>query len=265
LGLRLDKGLQECDEHEPFSLDALQKYLVEQDLVAAALQGQENNLLRQQVQIAGQWPLGTPGKIAFEEKLDEQYSFVTKIMEQREKMREEDCFVDLQLGGVKLTGTLSSLYVNGLFLFRYGRLKGKDILAAWIHHCLALLCTGNKRDTRLLAKDTDMFFPAESGGKEELETLLSLFLKGQQAPSSLLVEPALAYAMQQEKTEKSGKGDPLAKAVASYKNSLQQGYEAEWDLLYQGQDLDTVLGQEFVDMCHWFYESVWSRAILRKV
>ena len=75
----------------------------------------------------------------------------------------------------------------------------------------------------------------------------------------------MAFARQQEKTEKSGRGNPLSKAAASYQNSLQRGYEGEWDLLYQGQSLDSVLGEEFVEMCLWFYESVWSRAILRKV
>ncbi len=263
LGVRLDKGLQELDEHEPFTLDGLQKYLVEQDLVAAALQGVDEDHLRQQVQVSGKWPLGTPGKIAFEEKLDEQDSFVSTVMAQQENQREEDCFVDLQSGGVRLNGTLTSLYVNGPFLFRYSALKGRDVLAAWIHHCLAICCTGKRRDTRLLAKDTELLFPAESGGKEDLEILVSLFVKGQQAPSPLLLEPAMAYAMQQEKTKKSGKGNPLAKAVLSYQNSLRRGYEAEWELLYQGQNPEDVLSREFVDSCEWFYDSVWSHAMLQ--
>jgi exodeoxyribonuclease V gamma subunit len=265
LNIRLDNGFQELGEHEPFTLDALQKYLVEQELVDAALQGMGKNHLRQQMQVAGLWPLGTPGAITFEEKLDEQHSFVAKVLAQKENLEEDDCFVDLQIEGVSLTGTLTSLYVNGPFLFRYSGLKGKDVLAAWIHHCLAKLCTGKKKDTRLLAKDTEVLFPAESGTKEDLEMLLSLFEKGQQEPSPLFLEPVMAFARQQEKTEKSGKGDPLAKAVASYQYSLQRGYEAEWALLYQGQDVDTFLGQEFIDLCHWFYESVWSHATVRKI
>ncbi|MCF8056305.1 MAG: exodeoxyribonuclease V subunit gamma [Desulfocapsa sp.] len=265
LGIHVDKNVQELDEHEPFVLDSLQKYLVEQDLVIAALQGEEKKYLRQQFQVAGQWPLGTPGVIAFEEKLDEQHPFITRIMAQMEIMREDDCFVDLQLGGVNLTGTLTSLYANGSFLFRYSRLKCRDIFTAWIHHCLALLCTGKKRATRLLAKDTEICFPAESGSKEDLEILLALFLKGQQTPSPLLLEPVMAFARQQEKTEKGGKGVPLEKAVADYQKSLEQGYEPEWELLYQGQDSNTVMGQEFVDICHWFYGSVWSHATLREV
>ncbi|MBU0961382.1 MAG: exodeoxyribonuclease V subunit gamma [Proteobacteria bacterium] len=260
LGVRLDYGAATLEEREPFALDPLQNYLVEQELVHGGLQGKEGGHLLHLLQVKGQWPLGRPGEVSFLKKEDELQDFVARIKEQEEVGREVDCLVDLQLDGLHLLGKLTSLYANGSFLSRYARLKGKDILSAWIHHCLAAACLGKATETRLVAKDKEVLFPAGSGGKEDLNMLATLFLEGQRAPSPLLLEPAWAYVEQLEKTSRSGKGSPMAKAAGSYVYSLEQGMEPEWGLLYQGQSPETVLGQEFVDLCDWFFQSIWSRA-----
>ncbi len=264
LGIRLGNTISSLEEHEPFALDSLQKYLLEQDLISGRVGGKEWDHLRQRVQAAGQWMLGTPGEIGFEKIQGEQQTFLARLMEQEDVGREDDRFVDVQLDGVRLTGQLGSLYENGSFLFRYATLKAKDIMTVWLHHCLSAVCCDQARDTRLLAKDFELLFPAESASREDLQQLVSIFLQGQQTPSMLLPEPALAYARQREKFEKSGKGDPLLKAVSSFERSLEKGYEAEWELLYQGQSIESLFGPEFVEMGNWFYESIWKRADVRE-
>jgi exodeoxyribonuclease V gamma subunit len=265
LGVRLDYGAATLEEREPFGLDPLQKYLVEQDLVQGGLQGKEGESLRHMLQVKGQWPLGRPGEVSFQKKEEELQPFVARIKEQEEVGREVDCLVDLQLDGLHLLGKLTSLYSNGSFISRYAKLKGKDILSAWIHHCLAAVALDRETETRLVAKDREVLFPAGSGGMEDLNILAALFLQGQQAPSSLLLEPAWAYVEQLQKTIRSGKGSPWAKAAGSYVYSLEEGMELEWDLLYQGQSTETVLGQEFIDLCDWFFQSIWSRANVTKI
>ena len=265
LGIRLDNSISSLEEHEPFTLDPLQKYLLEQDLISGRLGGKEWDHLRQQVQTAGQWMLGTPGEIGFEKTQEEQQTFLARLMEQEEMGREDDRFVDVQLDGLRLSGQLGSLYENGSFLFRYATLKAKDIMTVWLHHCLAAVCCEQARDTRLLAKNSELLFPAGSASREDLQNLVSIFLQGQQTPSMLLLEPALAYAGQREKLEETGRGDPLLKAVASFGRSLEKGFEAEWDVLYQGQSMDSLFGAEFVEMADWFYESIWKRADVREL
>jgi len=112
-------------------------------------------------------------------------------------------------------------------------------------------------------KDGECLFQVGTAKKEDLQELLALFLQGQQIPSMLMVEPALAFSMQSEKTEKSGRGDPVAKAVHSVLHSLDNGWEAEWDLLFSGQSPETFLTPEFFEHCEWFYQSIWKRAHVR--
>jgi exodeoxyribonuclease V gamma subunit len=263
MGIHLgDTGLS-MEEHEPFVLDGLQNYLVDQDLVSGEISGVGQANLRQQVQVAGLWPLGTPGDIEFAGKQEELRCFVEQVKTQVVLGREEDRFIEGEFCGLQLSGKLNSFYANGSFLFRYAKLKGKDILAAWVHHCLSTVCLDDARETRLLAKDVELVFPAGSASKEDLQDLVSLFQQGQQAPSVLMVEPAFAYAVQSAKTEKNGRGDPAAKAVKSIEDALSRGMDVEWQLLYQGQSLDSLLGQEFFGLCDWFYDSIWKRAHVR--
>lgn len=262
LGLYLESATEQYEDHEPFVLDSLQSYLVDQKLVSAEITAQKNAPQGlHKMQVAGEWPLGAPGKIKFAEKKDEQQFFVEQLKAHVESQMIEDCPVDIEVAKVRITGTLSNLSADGSLLYRYANVKGRDLLGAWIHHCLKGLCLQTATDTRLLAKDAEYVFPAAAGGIQDLETLIAFFQEGQKMPLSLLLEPALAYAIQFEKTAKSGKGDPLAKAMTSYQNSMGNGYEPEWELLYQGKETDEILGEECIEMCNWFYESVWKRAL----
>ena len=259
LGVYLESTAGQYEEHEPFVLDSLQAYLIGQELVQTADRASQ----LQKMQVAGQWPLGAPGSLQFAKKEEEQSSFRGMLQAYKAIETREDLFIDLEISAVQINGILSHLSVDGFLLSRYSNLKAKDILGAWLQHCLAAVVLGNKIETKLLSKESELVFPARVGGIADLEILLSYFLKGNRAPSSLLSEPLLAYAKQREKTEKNGRGDPMAKAVAAYLHSMKNGYEAEWEMLYHGQEVDEILGVEFMEMCDWFYESVWRQAIIR--
>ncbi|MBL4902046.1 MAG: exodeoxyribonuclease V subunit gamma [Desulfocapsa sp.] len=263
LGVALGGKNVTLEEHEPFVLDPLQKYLVDQDLVEGALNGLEQETLRDHLQAAGQWPLAAPGDVEFERKQEEQHSFITRVQEQSKLGRSDDEYIDIVLSGVRITGRLDSLYPNASFLFRYAKCKGKDLLRTWLHHCFSTVCLGKNVDTRLLMKDAECLFPAGTAKKKDLQDLLALFLQGQHAPSSIMVEPAVAYSVQSEKTEKSGKGDPAAKAMASVANSLNKGMEPEWELLFSGQQSEEYMDHNFFEQCEWFYQSIWKRANVR--
>ncbi|RUM43790.1 MAG: exodeoxyribonuclease V subunit gamma, partial [Desulfocapsa sp.] len=56
LGVYLDSGTDDYGEHEPFVLDSLQSYLIDQHLV----QSTDTTHQLQKMQLSGQWPLGAP-------------------------------------------------------------------------------------------------------------------------------------------------------------------------------------------------------------
>ncbi len=260
LGISLDGYGSSVKEHEPFTLDSLQKYLVNQELVRSVLEGGQQDALLGRMQISGQWLLGRPGEVEFSAKQVEIPPFVSRVRELIASGQEESEYIDIKIGDLRVTGRLDSLYPNGPFLFRYARLKGKDLLQAWLHHCLATVCLGREADTRLLMKDGECVFPAEMVGEEDLQELLDVFLKAQQRPPLLMTEPAMAYAEQRNKTEKKGTGDPVAKAKKAVSEFLEKRYEPEWELLFSGQCADDFLGDTFIDRCEWFYQSIWKRA-----
>lgn len=265
LGIRPGISLSVVEEHEPFVMDMLQKYFLEQDLLYRRMCGKEWEEIRQQAQVAGQWILGTPGELGFEKLREEEEPFLERVMEQKKVEQLNDIEVDLMLDGMLISGQLTSLYTNGSFISRYAKLKAKDIFNAWVQHCLAAVCCNSPKKTLLLTKDYEIVFPAETANTDDVRELLTLFLSGQQEPSVLLPEPTFAYAEQYDKTKHSGKGDPLQKAVASFKNTMDRGFEAEWDLLYQGQRIENLFGAEFIEMAKWFYESIWKKADVRKL
>ncbi len=193
----------------------------------------------------------------------EQASFKELLQTYNETGRREDLFVDLEINSVQVNGMLSNLNVDGSLLYRYSKIKGKDVLGAWLQHCLAAVSLDKKTETRLLSKESELIFPADVGGRADLETLLFYFLQGNRSPSGILSEPLLAYARQREKTEKSRRGDPMGKATGAYIYSMEKGYEAEWDMLHHGQDVEKILGEEFIEICDWFYVSVWKQAVIR--
>ncbi|MCK5071219.1 MAG: exodeoxyribonuclease V subunit gamma, partial [Desulfocapsa sp.] len=265
LGICPGKQSLSTDEHEPFVLDSLQNYLVEQELTAEGVKGAEQQLFRRQIQTEGSWPLGTPGEVSFSSKQKEIQPFVDLVKSYTQMGREEDRFIEGEFSGLRISGKIDSFYDNSSFMFRYARLKGKDVLNAWVHHCLTALCLDDAKDTRLLAKDVELIFPAGCAKKKDLEDLLFLFQKGQQAPSMLMVEPAFAYAVECVKVEGGGNGDPAAKAQKSIENTLSKGFDADWELLYRNQSLETLFNQEFFSLCNWFYESIWKRAHVRDI
>ncbi len=265
MGITLGGDVFLGEEHEPFELDTLQNYLFDQELLAAELEGTDSFYLLRKNQVSGSWPLGRPGEIYFADKQEELRGFIEQVKSRVDTGKEDERVLETEVGGLFLSGKLDSFYGGGTLLFRYAKLKGKDLLIAWVHHCLAAVCLGDNRETRLLAKDMELVFPEESAGAADLEQLVKLFQMGQQEASPLMVEPALAYSLQKNKTEKSGKGDPLLSAKKCATDILNRGLDGEWDLLYQGQDPDDFLGTDFAEHCNWVYESIWKRAHVRKV
>ncbi len=259
LAVYLESASEQYEEHEPFALDKLQLYLIDQEL----LQSGDNTELLKRLQLSGRWPLGAPGDLQFSKKVEEQAVFKEVLEAYNATVAREDLFVDLTIQNIQITGRLSGFSPDGSLLYRYTKLTGKDVLWAWLHHCLVSVSLGNKTETILLTKEKTLIFPATVGGVADLETLLFYFVQGNRSPSLLLAKPLLAYAEQREKTEKSGKGDPMEKAAGVYRYSMKNGYEAEWEMLHHGMDIEEVLGPDFMELCDWFYTSVWQQAVIR--
>jgi exodeoxyribonuclease V gamma subunit len=253
LGISLDSGEHLPDDREMFEVSGLEKYYVEEEMVRSELAGTMNGLCKR-IQAKGLWPLGTSGQLAFEEKRLGVVSFIEKVNEQQMGARLVDLPVDFAAGRYRLLGTLSNLYENGVLLIRYGKLRGRDLLSAWIHQ-LVLNNLVPSAKTRVVAMDSVVSFNDVADGPD-LGTLLSLFDEGVRAPAMIFIEPAFDYAKQL--ANRRSRTSPIDKAVQTLSMRLEKGYEPEWELLFSGCGKEVELGEDLERLCQEIMCPLWS-------
>ncbi len=257
LGIRLGLREETPEEREIFEPDGLDRYLIDQELVAGELCGRDR--LLPIFQHRGRWPLGTPGMVALAGRQAEAELFLRRLAAENLGRELAPLPVDLDIGDFRLVGTLTGLHERGLLLARFGPLRGRELLAAWISHLVAdKLLPGTI--TRIVAADTALAFTGGDGGPS-LARLLERFAEGCRRPLPLFVEPAFAFARQ----ESSGRGrtEPLEKALKTYRSRLEDGYEPEWRLLYGEAPPAEVLDEEFFELCREILCSIWRGADAR--
>jgi exonuclease V gamma subunit len=114
--------------------------------------------------------------------------------------------------------------------------------------------------TYLLSVDDLLVLTPDTLSSELLNTLLSVYLQGQQRPDALFTESVLDYVKQACTLKNSSKAQKPALQVAQEKLvlSLDLPYEQELQRLYGAvTDLDALLGDEFVVFCENTVLPVW--------
>jgi exodeoxyribonuclease V gamma subunit len=258
LRIKVDNDMQLPKDHEPFDIGSLDGYLIDQEIIDHYLEGKDPKLLLARLKAEGRWALGASGRLSFSEKHRELKIFADKISDLGMGNRLPDRVIDYEVGDYNLTGVLSNLYQNGVLLARYADLKGKDLLAGWIHHLLLPLVTDCVTSTRILARDRLVIFSGERVTGPDLEELLQIFLRGCREPSRFFIEPALTYIKQLHSIRATIA--PIVKAKESVQKSLDNGYEPEWALLFSNMEADRILDDRFEAFCFNIMEPIWRAA-----
>lgn len=245
LGIRLETGEELPEERELFFLTGLEKYSVEQELITAEQAGSAGDCF-EKIRAAGRWPLGRPGEVGFATQRAAVKRFVDRAGSLGMGFRREDQPVDIDLGSFQLTGNLSNLYENGVLLFRYGKLRGRDLMTGWIHQLVVSHLLGGVT-TKIITPETTICFDNVSKGPSLLR-LAEIFAQGCRLPLQFYTGPAYDYATQA--ANKRARLSPLDKAVQSFTLRLEKGYEPEWELLMGASCVEDWLGVEFERLCH---------------
>ncbi|TKB25767.1 exodeoxyribonuclease V subunit gamma [Desulfopila sp. IMCC35006] len=258
LGIRLDTGEDLPDDREMFAVTGLDKYAVEEEMVRLALAGTAGDVCKK-IQSRGQWPLGTSGELAFVEKQRSIEEFIGRVQAQKMGGKCCDLPLDLTVGSYRLLGTLTNVYERGVVLVRFGKLRGRDLLSGWLHH-LVLNRLQPMAETRIVAEESSICFKAEdiSQRRPDLDSLLDGFAEGCREPSLLYIEPAFVYARQQANPK--AYIPPIDKARQLLVQSLEKGYEPEWQLLLGAQGEKVILGNAFEQLCQEIMCPVWGAA-----
>ncbi len=257
LGISLETLQTLPDEHEPFELTGLARYQADQLIVEALLRQQSQKSLLRALQDRLVWPLGAPGELAFAQRLGEIRPFIDEVAAAGGTAAQPPVPVELTIGARVLTGVLTNRCRDGLLFYRYANLRGRDIVGAWLHHLVAGRVLAEPAATRIVCRDAHLTIAARRGGPDDLAGLLELYIHGCRVPSTLLIEPAWAYARQVVSNRGRGRKPPIEAARDAFRRELRQGYEPAYRFFYRDLPIEDVLGDGFAACCEGLLVPLW--------
>ncbi len=164
----------ELPDTEPFTLDALNRFRMNQQLLNTLVHQQDPEALYRRYRAAGELPYGAFGDIWWDAQCDEMRTLAQKVLEERQLGENRE--INLLLDGVRLTGWLTDVQPDGLLRWRPSLLRVPHGLQLWLEH-LVYCASGGSGDSRLLGRrDGEWHFPALA--REEAQALLSELVKG---------------------------------------------------------------------------------------
>jgi len=230
LGLRLPEEVEILEDTEPFDGDNLERYQLRHSLAQGLLAGRDRASILARLRGEGTLPQGAPGELLLDEQLAEAEPFVRRL-EGRLSEALEPIEVDLSLAGFRLQGRLDRLQPTGLLDHRFGNLKAKDRLRAWVRH-LVLNCLapkGIEPVSTWLAKDLTLTLHPVEDPAALLADLLDLRWQGLQEPLAFFPESSLAWVEQ-------GYGNAFEQAWSGRFNPVPEQSDVAVRIAFRGRD-----------------------------
>lgn len=254
LGIRFTGLSADVEEREPFAIETLDAYAINQQWIEHKLNGTAFSLEKLQAQ--GRWLSGVNGKLEFDRQEPAITEFSEMILNKCLGERKTDYAVDETIDNYRLIGNLSHIYHNGSLFYRYANLKGKDFIQAWLHHLI--INHVHIQYTHLISLDEILMFSSDTEQPDALKTLIKIYLQGQQQPEAFFTESAFAYIKQalKLKTSKRAKIPAIISAQEQLKKEI--AYDRTLQQLYQNVDpLTELLNNDFEAYCNDLLLDVW--------
>ena len=216
LGIQLPDESYLSDERETFDLQALDKYLVEQNLLNSVLSGGRPEDFKPIQKAIGQLPHGNVGEYRYAEMSLDVQNFMRQIKKFTAAVSAAPIEVDLLAAGFHLSGRLASLSDQGYVHIRYARRRVNDLLKAWVYHLVYCLTASSRyhKISFLICKDSAIRFEPVVGSLPILEALLALLRRGLEEPIHFFPRTSFEYA---EKLLKKNAPEPSALSSARKK------------------------------------------------
>jgi len=244
--LRTTEDILPADE--PFGLEGLERYLLDQVLIEKMVAGYDRDALFAELQQELLWPLGFPGRNLFAEASVDISDFICRIREIDPNLRFDHLDLELSVDPYQVFGVIEHFSDNGLLLYRYGQMKGGDLMRGWLLHLIAGAAELRRGPTRIVAKDEMITIGDAVGDENDLRRLIDLYSRSLSYPVPFYVEPAFCYGRQILKNRGRGRKDPLQVAVAACRRSIDLGYSPELMTLFREPQADILLDEQFRDL-----------------
>lgn len=188
--LRVNFRAEEDDipDDEPFTLEGLSRYQLNQQLLNTLIEEQDVSAMFRRFRAAGELPYGAFGELVWETQRLEMQALAERVMAERQQAQSME--IDLQCGGVNLTGWLQQVQPDGLLRWRPSLLSVSQGMQLWLEH-LVYCASGGTGESRLFVrKEGEWRFPALAPAEAQayLNELVDGYLLGMSQPLLLLPE-----------------------------------------------------------------------------
>lgn len=193
LGVNFHIDDTELSDSEPFTLDSLDSFLLNQKVLNTLIEQQDTQQLFTRYRAAGELPYGVFGEIIWEKQQAEMLTLAEKVMAERRATENRE--VDLPIAGIRLTGWLSDVQPEGLLRWRPSILTVAHGLQLWLEHLVWSASGGDGDSTMYGRKDSQWRFPAmkKSQATHYLSELVEGYKKGFNQPLILLPQSGGAW------------------------------------------------------------------------
>ena len=194
LRIRPFNPAEEPDESEPFSLDALSRYNISQELVDQLLRGAGYDQCLAAARSRGVLPPLTTGKAAFDAVWEKSRQFVTTL-EPHLGVPLAPLTVPFAHGGIQLHAVLENCRSGAHARWRCAGMKGKDRLSIWLDHLLLNVAKaeGYPRQSMMIASDSALELPPFDHAATVLSDLLDIYCEGMARPLPFFPETSWAF------------------------------------------------------------------------
>ena len=220
LGITLSGGAGMLEEREPFALDSLTQYQIEQDLLGKALSGMDLERELPLILASGWLPHGHCGASTSRKLCSEMEAFAAIVATHVNGKPLPPVMVDMRIGDWTLSGRIDGINENGLACYRPAPLQPKDMLKTWILH-LVLNCT-SRSSSILIGKELMQVYQPVENSDVVLKELLALYWRGLREP--LRFFPRSSHAFAKATIEPDGRRDPQTQANAEWKDEQLDAY-----------------------------------------
>lgn len=186
LAISLEQTSLELTDHEPFVIDGLMRYQLNNRLLNTLIYGENTDRLFRQVRAAGLLPYGAFGKLYWAQQSQEMSALSAHV--RKWLLPETESYeIRLTLNHLTLSGWLPRVQANGLLRWRPGKLSARDGLLLWVEH-LAYCAMGGEGESRMFGTSGAWHFsplpPCQA--KAFLVSLVSGYYQGMASPLLLL-------------------------------------------------------------------------------
>ncbi|EPV3120424.1 exodeoxyribonuclease V subunit gamma, partial [Yersinia enterocolitica] len=186
----------ELPDEEPFTLDNLNRYQFNTQLLNALIEESDINTVFTRARAAGNLPYGSFGELYWESQQEEMLPLAEQIRTERKESHSIE--LNIESGDTTLTGWMHQIQEDGLVRWRPAALTAVDGLLLWIEH-LVYCAAGGEGESRMYGRKGTAwrYAPLDCDeARQYLQQLISGYQQGMCEPLLLLSKSGWAWLSQ---------------------------------------------------------------------